>query len=300
MNKKMLFVYNPKSGTGRIKNQLANIVELFAQNEYEITIHPTMKKGDAVSLLEHMKGYDLVVCSGGDGTLDEVVTGMMKGKRKVPIAYIPAGSTNDFANSLKIPKNMMKAAYYAMNGTAFLCDVGAFDDNYFLYVAAFGIFTEVSYATDQQMKNKIGHLAYILEGTLRLPQTKSYYMKIRSDVMTVEGEFIFGMVSNSRSIGGMPNLTGKKTELNDGLFEVTLIRRPKNPIEMNKIMSSLFVEDEGADMVYCFKTSKIEIESEEEVPWTLDGEFGGRKKTVCIHNMQNEIKIMVPNKVKKS
>ena len=242
MKKKLLFIYNPKSGKGNIKNHLADIVDVFAKENYEIIIHPTQYAGEAVEVVRNQPEIDLVVCSGGDGTLDEVVTGMMKREDKHPIGYIPAGSTNDFAVSLKIPKNMKKAAITAVQGTSFACDIGAFDDDFFVYIAAFGIFTEVSYETDQQMKNMLGHLAYVLEGAIRLPQTKSYHMKFTANGETIEGDFMFGMVTNSRSVGGVTNITGKNVELDDGVFEVMLIKTPKNPLELNLILSSLVLE----------------------------------------------------------
>lgn len=297
--RKLLFIYNPKSGKGRIKYHLADLLEMFAIEKYELTVRPTEYPGEAVDVIAQAEGYDLIVCSGGDGTLNEVVSGNMKRKNSLPITYIPAGSTNDFATSIKLPKNMTMAGKVAIEGKSFLCDVGSFDDEYFVYIAAFGIFTEVSYETDQQMKNRMGHFAYVIEGALRLPQTKSYKMKIVSDGKEIEGDFLFGMITNSKSIGGMPNLTSKGTKLDDGLFEVTLIKRPKNPIELNRIMSSLLIEDLNKDMIYCFKTSDIYFESVDEVPWTIDGEFGGRKKSVRIRNIPQAMEIMVPNKMKK-
>lgn len=296
MKKKLLFIYNPKSGKGNIKNHLADIVDVFAKENYEIIIHPTQYAGEAVEVVRNQPEIDLVVCSGGDGTLDEVVTGMMKREDKHPIGYIPAGSTNDFAVSLKIPKNMKKAAITAVQGTSFACDIGAFDDDFFVYIAAFGIFTEVSYETDQQMKNMLGHLAYVLEGAIRLPQTKSYHMKFTSNGETIEGDFMFGMVTNSRSVGGVTNITGKNVELDDGVFEVMLIKTPKNPLELNLILSSLVLEKINTDLIYCFKTDRIDFMSTEEVPWTLDGEFGGRKTAVTIKNEHKAIEIKVKKK----
>ena len=296
MKKKLLFIYNPKSGKGNIKNHLADIVDVFAKENYEIIIHPTQYAGEAVEVVRDQPEIDLVVCSGGDGTLDEVVTGMMKREDKHPIGYIPAGSTNDFAASLKIPKNMKKAAITAVQGTSFACDIGAFDDDFFVYIAAFGIFTEVSYETDQQMKNMLGHLAYVLEGAIRLPQTKSYHMKFTSNGETIEGDFMFGMVTNSRSVGGVTNITGKNVELDDGVFEVMLIKTPKNPLELNLILSSLVLEKINTDLIYCFKTDRIDFMSTEEVPWTLDGEFGGRKTAVTIKNEHKAIEIKVKKK----
>lgn len=296
MKKKLLFIYNPKSGKGNIKNHLSDIVDVFAKENYEIIIHPTQYAGEAVEVVRNQPEIDLVVCSGGDGTLDEVVTGMMKREDKHPIGYIPAGSTNDFAASLKIPKNMKKAAITAVQGTSFACDIGAFDDDFFVYIAAFGIFTEVSYETDQQMKNMLGHLAYVLEGAIRLPQTKSYHMKFTANGETIEGDFMFGMVTNSRSVGGVTNITGKNVELDDGVFEVMLIKTPKNPLELNLILSSLVLEKINTDLIYCFKTDRIDFMSTEEVPWTLDGEFGGRKTAVTIKNEHKALEIKVKKK----
>ena len=240
----------------------------------------------------------MVVCSGGDGTLNEVVTGMMHAKHQVPVGYIPAGSTNDFAGSLRLPKNMAKAARIAVTGKQYLCDVGSFDEEYFVYVAAFGIFTDVSYTTDQQLKNTLGHAAYILEGAVRLPQQKSYHMTFTANGETIEGDFLFGMVTNSRSVGGMRNITGKNIELDDGLFEVTLIKTPKNPKELNLMVSTLLLENIDTEMMYSFKTDRIGFWSTEEVPWTLDGEFGGRKTEVIIRNHPQAVSIMVPSKEK--
>ena len=179
---KLLFVFNPKSGKGLIKDHLVNIVDIMVKADYEVTIYTTQSQGDAVrKVKEDAHKYDLVVCSGGDGTLDEVVTGMEQSDVNVPIGYIPAGSTNDFANSLGIPKEMEKAAEVAVSGTPFPCDVGAFNGDTSVYVAAFGLFTEVSYQTSQQMKNILGHVAYLLEGVKRVFDIKTFKMKVEHD-----------------------------------------------------------------------------------------------------------------------
>ena len=170
---------------------------------------------------------DLVVCSGGDGTLDEVVSGLMEVDQRVPIGYIPAGSTNDFANSLSISKDMVQAAKDIIEGNLYSCDVGAFDNDSFVYIAAFGLFTDVSYETDQHMKNILGHLAYLLEGSKRIWNVPTYWIKVEANGETFEGEYIYGMVTNAKSVGGFKNLPGQDVRLDDGLFEVTLIKRPK-------------------------------------------------------------------------
>jgi YegS/Rv2252/BmrU family lipid kinase len=292
--KKLLFVYNPKAGKAKIKNKLADILDIFAQAGYEMTVCPTQKKGDAVSIVqERSPEYNLVVCSGGDGTLDEVVTGMMRSSFHTPIGYIPAGSTNDFGGSLALPKNMLNAAQLIVDGENFPCDVGAFKDDFFVYIAGFGLFTEVSYETDQQIKNVLGHMAYVLEGVKSLSNIRSYRMKVRYDDKIIEDDFMYGMVTNSVSVGGFKRITGKNVKLDDGVFEVTLIKRPTNPIELNNIIVALLNRDIDVDGMYCFTAHEIEFESAEPVAWTLDGEFGGEHENVIIKNCNKAIDIRV-------
>lgn len=294
MDKKMLFVYNPKAGKAQIRNKLADILDIFAREGYEITICPTLAQGDAREIVaKRQPDYDVVACSGGDGTLDEVVTGMMESGFGTPIGYIPAGSTNDFGGSLYLPKNMLRAAQVVATGQNFACDIGAFNEDVFVYIAAFGLFTEVSYETDQEIKNVLGHMAYLLEGMRRLSNIRSYPMRITYEDQVIEDDFIFGMITNSASVGGFKRITGKKVKLDDGVFEVTLIKRPKNPVELNNIMVSLLNRDIDTNAMYCFKTSKLTLESQEEVAWTLDGEFGGNHKQVVIENKNKAIQIRV-------
>ncbi|MGN0425970.1 MAG: diacylglycerol/lipid kinase family protein [Acetatifactor sp.] len=295
MAKKLLFVYNPRSGKAQIKYKLNDILETFVRAGYEVTAYPTLKKGDARDLVENRDQlYELVVCSGGDGTLDEVVTGMMQSGRRTPIGYIPAGSTNDFAGSLGLPKSMLRAAQVVVEGKDFPCDVGAFNDDIFVYIAAFGIFTDVSYETDQEMKNILGHMAYILEGMKRLPSVRSYPMKVSYKGCTIVDDFIFGMVTNSRSVGGFKDITGKNVKMDDGVFEVTLIRKPKNPIELNAIIFALLGRTIDPATMYFFRTEEVTFEApEESVAWTLDGEDGGRHVKVTINNICKGIDIRV-------
>ncbi|MDE6905123.1 MAG: YegS/Rv2252/BmrU family lipid kinase [Lachnospiraceae bacterium] len=294
--KKLLFIFNPHSGKAQIKSKLLQIVDIMVKAGYEVTVYPTQERSDASRVAEENAGkYDLVVCSGGDGTLDEVVSGMMKCPKRIPLGYIPAGSTNDFASSLKIPKDMAKAAKIAVTGRKFSCDVGKFDEKPFIYVAAFGIFTEVSYSTKQEWKNILGHAAYLLEGAKSLHSFASYHMRVEHDGEVLEGEFIFGMITNSISVGGFKNMTGKNVELDDGVFEVTLIHMPKNPVELNAILASLTNLIDDTDLIHSFKSSQVSFLSEEEVPWTLDGEFGGATREVTVRNEQRALDIMVKN-----
>ena len=292
--KKLLFVFNPYSGKAQIKNQLLDIVDTMVKENYEVTIYPTQCAGDARDKVEVEAGnYDLVVCSGGDGTLDEAVTGMMHREEKVPLGYIPAGSTNDFASSLGIPKDMVKAAKAAVSGETFSCDIGKFNDDYFVYVAAFGLFTEVSYKTSQEWKNVLGHAAYILEGAKCLHDIPSFMMQVEYNNMRIQDEFIYGMITNSTSVGGFKGMTGKDVLLDDGVFEVTLIKKPKNPMELNEIIASLMNLVDDTDMIYSFKSSEIKFTSGKEIPWTLDGEFGGNHTELRIQNLKQAIGIMV-------
>lgn len=292
--KKLLFIFNPHAGKAQIKNKLLQIVDIMVKGGYEVTIYPTQAKEDAFHMVKNRAGdFDLIVCSGGDGTLDEAVSGMVLSENKVPLGYIPAGSTNDFANSLKIPKDMAKAAEIAISGQKFACDVGLFNKNPFVYVAAFGIFTAVSYKTSQEWKNILGHAAYILEGVKSLTDITSYHMRVKCEEAFIEDDFIYGMISNSNSVGGFKNMTGKNVLLDDGKFEVTLIRMPKNIVELNAILASLTNLIDDTDLIYSFKSDCITFLSDQEVAWTLDGEFGGSVSEVTVHNMQKALEIMV-------
>ena len=298
--KKLLFVYNPRAGKEMLKPRLSDVLDIFVKAGYEVTVHPTQAYRDAYyQIKEYEVGkYDLIACSGGDGTIDEVATGMMKrremGKDVVPVGYIPAGTTNDFAKSLHIPRKPLAAADNAVKGVPFPCDIGKFNDSVFVYIAAFGIFTDVSYETDQAVKNVLGHMAYILEGAKRIFNIPSYKIKVEHDGEVIEDEFIFGMVTNSRSVGGFSNMVGKNIVFDDGLFEVTLIKTPKNPIALQEIIAALLIEQVDTKHMYTFKTKKITFDSVEEIPWTLDGEFGGEQDYVEIENVQKAMEVMVP------
>lgn len=294
--KKLLFVFNPFSGKALIKNHLYEIVDIMTKAGYEVTIYPTQCANDAREKMEkEAAGYDLVVCSGGDGTLDETVTGLMNCGKRIPLGYIPAGSTNDFATSLGIPKEMTQAAHVAVNGTSFPCDVGYFNGDYFVYVAAFGLFTEVSYKTSQEWKNVLGHAAYILEGIKSLHEIPAFRMQVEVEGCCIQDEFIYGMITNSTSVGGFKGMTGSDVELDDGVFEVTLIKKPKNPRELNEIIASLANLTDDTDMIYSFKTAHVKFTAKKEIPWTLDGEYGGDHIEVEIKNLKQAIDIQVSN-----
>lgn len=296
MKKKMLFIYNPRAGKSQIRSNLLDMIDIFVKAGYEVTAYPTQAQGDGIrAVTERQIGYyDMIACSGGDGTLDEVVTGMMRCEKRLPIGYVPAGTTNDFAGSLGIPRSMEKAARVIVDGRSFRCDVGGFNENIFVYIAAFGLFTDVSYETRQDMKNVLGHMAYVLEGMRKLSKVKSYAMKVTSGDRAIEGDFIFGMITNSLSVGGFKKITGDNVKLDDGVFEVTLIKRPGNPVELNTIMAAMVNRNIDTDLMECFTASELQIESAEDIAWTLDGEFGGRHSRVEIRNYKQALEIRVP------
>lgn len=294
--KKLLYIYNPKSGRGQARVFLSEILETFSQKGYETTVCPTKGKNDAYEKVLNDAGeYDMIVCSGGDGTLDEVVTGMMKREERRPIGYIPSGSTNDFAHSLKIPRNNpVKAAEIAVGGEPFACDIGAFNDDFFVYVAAFGLFSDVSYQTPQNMKHMMGHAAYILEGAKRLQDIPSYHMMVQTEDQVIQDDFVYGMISNSGFVGGLKHTLGENICLNDGVFEVILIRRPTNPIMWQEVVTALMMPKlMPSEHIYSFKANRIEIRCTQELPWTLDGEYGGIHREVVVENRFRELTFMV-------
>ena len=296
MQKKLLFVYNAHAGKGQIKNKISDIVDIFVKKDYEVTIYPTQYYLDGYRKIRGVgEKYDLIVCSGGDGTLNETVSGIMNLKSKIPIGYIPAGTTNDFSTSLGIPKQPLKAAEVAVGDHIFSSDIGTLNGKYFVYVAAFGLFTDVSYQTNQDLKNVLGHSAYLLEGVKRLYNITSYAIKVRCEGVELSGDYLYGMVTNSISVGGFKNLTGKDVKLDDGLYEVTLIKRPQNPLQVNELIGSVLSGDlKNSSNIDNFKTSRLTITSEEEIPWTVDGEYGGDYKNVEIVNYQSAVQIHIP------
>lgn len=290
---RILFIYNTYAGKGRIGQELAGIQEILAGYGL-LTVHPTKGVGDACQIAAQYGGqYDSIVCSGGDGTLHEVVEGLLalpKAQRP-PVGYIPAGTTNDFAKNLHLPFSMTDMAAVAVQGTPKEVDMGRFNEKNFLYVAAFGLFTDVSYTTPQPAKNALGHLAYVLEGAMRLTAIPSYHLTVEHDNGTVEGDFIYGMVSNTISVGGFKTKTPQPPVLDDGLFEVVLVRKPVNPAQIQVLVFALlqesFAEDDG--VMLAIRTSKLAISSDQGVPWTLDGEYGGCPLVADIENLNQAV-----------
>lgn len=297
MEKKMLFIYNPVSGRAQIKDALADIIETFSKDGFILTVCPTQKKGDCFEMLKKSASeYDTVSVCGGDGMLNEALNAIMPlpQESRPPIAFLPAGSTNDFASSVGLPVDLRKCAKKIASGKPFICDAGQFCEKYFAYIAAFGAFTSVAYDTSQDLKNMFGHFAYVVEGVRRLSEIKAYSMKITCEDKTIEGNFIYGMITNTMSVGGIlkGNNMSKKM-LHDGQFEVLLVRETKNALDLQAVLSGIITQNFSSDLFESFKTSQITLECGEPISWTLDGEYGGNIKRAKIENINNAFSVII-------
>lgn len=291
--KKMLFIMNPFAGVKRANRHLTDILLMFTQAGYEVTTHMTLGRGDAAAVArEKGKDVDLVVCCGGDGTLNETITGLLSAGTDTPIGYIPAGSTNDFASSLKLPTNILKAAQEIVEGEPVSYDVGRFGDRYFSYVASFGAFTKSSYATPQNIKNALGHTAYVLSGITELSQIRNEHVKMEIDGQVVEGDFLFGAICNSTSVGGILTLDPKQVDMGDGLFEILLVRAPENLGEIHECIQALQSQKYNCAMLTFRSAQKVRIFADPEMPWTLDGEKEDGHETVEVENLHHAIRLM--------
>lgn len=300
MLKELLFLVNPKAGKAEIKNNLMDIIDRFVKNDWKVVVRTTQYSGEVTDIIrEEACNYELIVCSGGDGTLNEAVGGLMQTDCKPTLGYIPAGTTNDFAVSLDLPREVHHAADTIVSGKPFSCDAGRFNGKHFVYVAAFGIFTEVSYSTPQPSKNMLGRAAYILEGIKSLADIKTHQLTIEQNGETITGEFLFGMVSNSISVGGFRMGKPEEVSMNDGLLEVLLVKKPRNLAELQGAIASLLRNDLNNPCLYSFHTSDMRVFSNEEVSWTLDGEFGGNLRHVQIGVIPQAYTIMVPSREEK-
>ena len=296
--KSLYFIFNMKSGKAAVSNKLANIIDSFTRSGYEVTVHPTQCRGDAseASARACEKWYDLIVCAGGDGTLNEVIQGVMTAENKIPIGYIPTGSTNDFAKSAGISTDIEGAVSTVIQGRPKYFDIGMLGNRSFTYIAAFGAFIEVTYETPQNVKNVLGHAAYILNGILHLGKIRSYHIRVSTDTEEFEDDFIFGMVTNSSSVAGILSLDDFLCD--DGLFEVTLIKKPSNPIALQRTIQGLMSLENDLDTKYIksFRASRVRLECDVDINWTVDGEFGGALSCAEIVNINKAVQIITENK----
>lgn len=291
-----LFIYNPNAGTGAIKNKLSQVIDVFMRVGLDVNIFATGKHGDATKIIHHKLGkkstpFKRVICAGGDGTLHEVVEGLMAlpPEMRPPCGYIPMGTMNDFSNGLKLPKRIVKAAEIASGSICGAYDIGSIDGEPFVYVAGFGAFTAVSYDTPQQAKNMMGLLAYYLRGIKELTAIKSIRVHVETENEIWEDDVVLGLVTNAKSVGGFKFYRNSKVRLDDGLLECIFIRTPKNPIELNRILGACFFSDFGQQIKF-ISCKKIMMETDEPVPYTIDGESGGTRKRVEILNHRQAIR----------
>ena len=296
--KKMLFIMNPYSGMRRAARYLTDIIAMFNRADYEVITYMTGGQGDARRIARERGGeVDLVVCCGGDGTFNETIAGMLQGGVTVPVGYIPAGSTNDFASSLRLPTNILQAARDILDGEPVTYDVGKFGDRYFCYVASFGAFTKASYATPQSIKNALGHTAYVLEGINELSQIRKEHVRFEIDGQVVEDDFLFGAISNSTSVGGILTLDPKQVDMSDGKLEILLVRAPLDILELSECIMAVQSQKYNCAMITFRSAEKIRVYADPLMPWTLDGEREDGHAMVDVENVHHAIRLM--QKVKK-
>lgn len=291
---KVMILLNPAAGNGSAKRSLFEIIEELNKLQLFPSVFITQHAQHAQLLIQkHASSYKMIICCGGDGTLNEVICGLMNLSKRPLLGYIPKGTANDFASTLKLTNNTKKMVHRILMKNEFPCDIGRFNERYFTYVAGFGAFTDVAYTTPQPIKSILGKAAYFLEGIKHLPSITSYHLKITYDDHIIEDDFAFGTITNSKSVGGMQSISTKTADLQDGLFEVLFIRLPNNPLDLQAIISALLKQEISERWMCFFKTSALKIESKDDLKWTLDGEEGGIHHEVYIENKKKAITFLV-------
>lgn len=292
MSKKLLLIVNPKAGKRRSRDFFFDIFSIFSDAGYLISLRQTKGPGDAVRIAaEEAPDYDLVVCYGGDGTLNQVVNGLLPLSSPPPLGYIAGGSTNDFAATLRLPSDPVEAAKAILDSDEWALDVGRFNQRLFMYVASFGAFTKVSYSAPQNVKNDLGHLAYIIEGVKDLSSLRFYPARIEADGEVFDGRFLFGAIANATSIGGLMKLKQEDVVLDDGKFEMLLFPEPKNVNDLNDMFRALLLQDYSGNGLILRHASRITVESQEELSWSLDGEFESGGNRVEILNLHRQLTV---------
>lgn len=275
MSKRLLLILNPISGKMAGKRHLADVLESFCRADYTPTVYVTTARGDAYRLADAYGGEaDLVVCLGGDGTFNEVISGLLHSGHTTPVGYIPCGSTNDFAASIGLEKQIAAATDAILQGTPHTYDVGAFGERYFTYVASFGIFTRASYATPQNVKNALGHLAYVLEGMKELSNIRPWHVRFEVDGRVMEGDYLFGAVSNATTVGGVLKMDPTAVDMNDGLLELLLVKMPRNAVELNECIRALVEKRYDSECITFLSGCDFAVTADPAMEWTLDGERG--------------------------
>ncbi len=295
--KKVLVILNPCAGTKQANKHFVEIIDIFCRAGFETVVKTTAARGDGTEIVKGQAAdFDLIVCIGGDGTFNEVIDGLLLSGADKPIGYIPAGSTNDFANSRHFTKDILQAARDIVSGEERALDIGSFNGRYFSYVASFGAFTKASYEAPQSIKNALGHLAYILEGIKDIPSIKPLRLWLKMEQGIYGGDYLFGAICNSTSVGGLLTLADDLVDMNDGLFEVLLIKAPSNILELNQILLALTTQNYSSPMLSFFSSGKLEITADKDMPWTLDGEYQEGCETIEIKNIQGAIRLIVPRR----
>ena len=275
--KRALFLINPQTAKAALSPHLIDIIDLLEKSGYAVQIHMTQSKGDACRTVTAIGDkFSLVICAGGDGTLNETVSGLLHTETKPPIGYIPSGTTNDFAVSWGIPTNPLEAAHTIVRSEPLAMDVCLFGERPYVYVAAFGAFTEASYSTPQPSKQVFGRTAYIVEGIKSLQNLRPWHIRIEHDDGVVEGEYLYGMFSNTRSVGGFPLRMREEISLSDGLMEVILVKSPENALDNPKMLGAVLAQDIKSEYITFLHTRHLTFTAAEPIPWTIDGEFGGK------------------------
>lgn len=291
--KKMLLITNPNAGKKQIKEKLSDVISLFNRADYQVEVYMTSARADAVSAVKRFGAdKDLIVAAGGDGTYNEVIRGLISADLDIPLGYLPAGSTNDFASSIGLSSDPLIAAASILSGTAHTYDVGKFADTYFSYVASFGAFTRASYATSQDLKNTMGHLAYILEGIKEISQIQPFRMRLDIDGQVIEDDFLFAAVCNSKSIAGLLTLDSERVDMSDGRFEVLLVRSPKTISDLATCISALRYSDFSTYNVRLYHSSTVKVKTNPSSSWSLDGEEAQGSSEILIENLHNRITLI--------